>query len=72
MAVRLDRRGAIAVLRFDRPEVRNALDHATLASLADHSHAVGADPTVRAVVLTGARQRAFGAGLGGPRFSAPH
>jgi enoyl-CoA hydratase len=63
MTVQVGRRGAVAVLTIDRPEVRNALDHATLDSLAGHLRSMALDPGVRAVVLTGAGDRAFSAGL---------
>lgn len=63
MTVHFERRGAVAVLTIDRPEVRNALDHATLDSLAHHFATVDADPAVRAVVLTATGDRAFSAGL---------
>jgi enoyl-CoA hydratase len=44
---------AITVLTLDRPERRNALDHATLGELLDHLAAAKARPT-RVLVLTGA------------------
>jgi enoyl-CoA hydratase len=44
---------AITVLTLDRPERRNALDHATLGELMDHLAAAQARPT-RVLVLTGA------------------
>ncbi len=63
MTVHGERRGAVAVLTIDRPEVRNALDGATLRLL--HSRLLDAarDPAVRAVVVTAAGDRAFSAGL---------
>ncbi|CAG0999733.1 partial enoyl-CoA hydratase [Myxococcaceae bacterium] len=77
--VRLERRGAVALLVLDRPKVLNALDRATLEALLAHARALGSDPTLRAVVLTG-EGRAFAAGadiaamrgldpLGGEAFS---
>jgi enoyl-CoA hydratase len=44
---------AITVLTLDRPERRNALDHATLGELMDHLEAAQSRPT-RVLVLTGA------------------
>ena len=59
--VRSERRGAVALLTFDRPGALNALDRATMEGLAARLDEVEADPSVRAVVLTGAG-RAFVAG----------
>jgi enoyl-CoA hydratase len=59
--VRLSRRGPVAILTLDRPEALNALDTATLRALLARIAEVGADASVRAVVVTGAG-RAFAAG----------
>jgi enoyl-CoA hydratase len=59
--VLLERRGAVALLTLNRPDVLNALDAATLTALAAHSAEIARDATVRAVVVTGAG-RAFAAG----------
>ena len=60
--VRVDHDGAVAVVTIDRTEAMNALDLPTKVALRDHLAAVAADPDVRAVVLTGAGERAFCAG----------
>ena len=52
----------IATITINRPDVLNALDRPTRAALAEAFAAVGADDTARAVVLTGAGERAFSAG----------
>jgi enoyl-CoA hydratase len=52
----------VAVLTIDRPEALNALDQATLAELRDRLAEAAEDPEVRALVLTGAGDRAFAAG----------
>jgi enoyl-CoA hydratase len=52
----------VAVVTINRPQVRNALNIATLGELADAFDELAADPTVRAVVCTGAGDRAFVAG----------
>jgi enoyl-CoA hydratase len=44
----------VRVVRINRPDKRNALDLATKRALADRLRDAGADPAVRAVVLTGA------------------
>ena len=57
----LERHGAVAVLTLNRPEVRNALNPALLEALSGHLDALEHDPSVRAVVLTGAG-KAFSSG----------
>ena len=59
--VKSERRGAVALLTLNRPDVLNSLDRATLESLAAALGEVAGDDSVRAVVLTGAG-RAFAAG----------
>ena len=59
--VREDRDGA-AFLTLNRPEQRNALSREMIETLQRELDAVGADPTVRVVVLAGA----------GPAFCAGH
>lgn len=61
--LRIERRGAVALVAMDRPEAMNALSAALRKALADAFSALDADPEVRAVVLTGAGHRAFCAGL---------
>lgn len=51
----------VAVLRLNRPEARNALSQALRAQLAAQFSALGADDSVRAIVLTGG-ERVFAAG----------
>ena len=52
----------VATITINRPERRNALDPATLNGLIEAFDRAGADPEARAVVLTGAGDRAFCAG----------
>lgn len=54
--------GAIAVVTVNRPKVLNALSTATLSDLDRAFDALAADDTVRAVILTGAGEKAFVAG----------
>lgn len=52
--VLLERPGdGVAVLRLNRPEVRNALNMAVRTQLAGHFRALAADPDMRAVVIAG-------------------
>ncbi|MEU8645291.1 enoyl-CoA hydratase/isomerase family protein [Streptomyces sp. NPDC048674] len=53
----------VAVLTLDRPHRLNAVDLATAAELAHTWRAFRFDDTVRAVVVTGAGQRAFCTGI---------
>jgi enoyl-CoA hydratase/carnithine racemase len=57
---RLDR--GIEILRLDRPEVRNALDSATLAELEAALAELSADDALRVLVLSTTNERALSAG----------
>ncbi len=66
MAVRVDSPAAhphVAVVTIDRPERANSLDPPTLLQLADAWRRLADDATVRCIVLTGAGERAFCAGM---------
>jgi enoyl-CoA hydratase/carnithine racemase len=52
----------VADVRLNRPEKRNALDYAMFAGILDAAARIAADPSVRAVVLSG-EGKAFCAGL---------
>ena len=58
----VERDGAVAVVTVDRQEALNALDPPTLGELRDRLAELAGDGDVRAVVLTGAGERAFVAG----------
>jgi enoyl-CoA hydratase len=58
----VDREDAVAVVTVDRQEALNALDVATLTELRDRLRELAADGAVRAVILTGAGEKAFVAG----------
>ncbi len=58
----LERDGAVATVTINRPKVLNALDSHTLDELREALMDLARDTTVRAVVLTGAGDRAFVAG----------
>jgi len=55
------RDGAIAHLRFNRPQALNAADSSTAAAFLDACQSIAADPSVRVVVISG-EGRAFMAG----------
>ncbi|HEV2310809.1 MAG TPA: enoyl-CoA hydratase-related protein [Acidimicrobiia bacterium] len=63
-------RGAVLVLRLNRPDARNALTPALLRALSGAIVDAEADPTVRAIVLTGTGDRAFCAGMDLRAFAA--
>jgi enoyl-CoA hydratase/carnithine racemase len=60
--VKLERRGSVGVLLIDRADRRNALSRETLYALGRLGAELIADPSVRAIVVTGAGDKAFCAG----------
>jgi enoyl-CoA hydratase len=62
MAVAFEKSGGIGLLTLSRPSVLNALDSPTLNELRTQLIAFADDESVRAVVLTGAGERAFSVG----------
>ncbi len=61
-AVRLETRGPVQWIIIDRPERRNAINRAVIAGISEGIAAAQADGGVRAIVLTGAGDKAFCAG----------
>jgi enoyl-CoA hydratase len=55
-------RGQVGILTLNRPEVLNAWHAAMRSQLVDALNAMEANDQVRAIILTGAGERAFGAG----------
>jgi enoyl-CoA hydratase/carnithine racemase len=60
--VRLEKRGGVAIVTLDRPDRMNAMSRKMLSELSAVGRSLGADPGVRAIVVTGAGNQAFGAG----------
>ena len=60
--VTTERRGAIAIWTIDRPERMNALSRAVVRELGRLAREAASDRTLRAVILTGAGDKAFCAG----------
>jgi len=52
----------IALITLNRPHALNALNSALLRELGDVLDTIAADPTIQAVILTGAGEKAFAAG----------
>lgn len=62
MSIDLERRGPVALITLNRPSALNAMSVEMLDDLAARLGEVDGDPSVRAVVLTGAGEKAFCAG----------
>ena len=60
--IAVERDGAVATVTIDRQDALNALDQPTLTELRDSLAELAEDASVRALVLTGAGDRAFVAG----------
>jgi enoyl-CoA hydratase len=60
--IEVSRDGAVAVVTIDRQDALNALNVETLTELRDRLTELAADDSARAVVLTGAGEKAFVAG----------
>ena len=60
--IRVEREDSVAVVTVDRRDALNALDLPTLTELRDELRTLADDGDVRAVILTGAGDRAFIAG----------
>ena len=58
----VERDGAVAIVTINRPKVLNALNTATMEELTKAMQELGADDTVRAIVLTGSGEKSFVAG----------
>lgn len=58
----VERRGAVALVTLNRPEKHNAMSFAMKAELVEALRGLDADSSVRAIVLTGAGDKAFIAG----------
>jgi enoyl-CoA hydratase len=65
-----ERRGHVEILTINRPEARNAINHATAVALGDALDDCDRDDDVWVVVLTGADDKAFSAGMDLKAFAA--
>ncbi|MGH7269960.1 MAG: enoyl-CoA hydratase-related protein [Polyangiaceae bacterium] len=62
LPVRVEQRGAVAVWTIDRADRMNALSRSTLLALGRLAHEASTNASVRAVIITGAGDKAFSAG----------
>jgi enoyl-CoA hydratase len=69
MSVLHERRGSVEILTINRPEKRNALDPATTAAIGQVLLDVESDGDVAVLVITGAGDKAFCAGMDLSSFS---
>jgi enoyl-CoA hydratase/carnithine racemase len=60
--VLVERRGDVAIVVLNRPRVHNAISFEMQARIAETFRELGADASVRVIVLRGAGERAFSAG----------
>ncbi|MCE1235847.1 MAG: enoyl-CoA hydratase-related protein [Hyphomicrobiales bacterium] len=58
----VERRDAVAIVTINRPKALNALNAATVSDLSKAIAAIGADPSIRVVIITGSGEKAFVAG----------
>jgi enoyl-CoA hydratase/carnithine racemase len=63
VTVDIERRDSVAVLTLNRPEALNALSPEMLDQLEERLDEIARDPRLRAVVLTGAGEKAFCTGI---------
>jgi enoyl-CoA hydratase len=62
-AVQLDIEDSIATVLLNRPKALNAFNHEVLSGLQQTAQAIKEKPAVRVVIMTGAGDKAFSAGL---------
>ena len=62
MSIDLEKRGAVAVMTFNRPDKRNAMSYDMRLQMERAVIEVRDDPAIRALVVTGAGDKAFCAG----------
>ncbi len=60
--LRVEKRDRVATLTIDRPQRRNALSRAVVVGLTQQIQALGEDPDVGVIVITGAGEKTFCAG----------
>ena len=61
--VLLEKADGVATITLNRPEAMNALSHALRGAFFEACQGVAEDDDIRALIVTGAGERAFTAGL---------
>ena len=61
--LRIEKKGALAIVTLCRPERLNVFNAAMFAALGEAADGLAADPRIRAVIVTGAGPKAFSAGF---------
>ena len=62
-AIRVDIEDSIATVTINRPEARNALNHEGFSGLGEAAQSIKENSEVRVVILTGAGEKSFSAGI---------
>ena len=65
----IDTREGLAFVTFNRPQARNALTFPMYEGLANLCIAANDDPGIRAIIITGAGEKAFAAGTDISQFT---
>jgi enoyl-CoA hydratase len=68
--LRIEEIGSVLLLTFNRPQARNALTFAMYDGVAKAIKSLGERPAVKAIIITGAGEKAFAAGTDISQFQA--
>ena len=60
--IQLESQGEVAILRFNRPEALNAMNNDVVSELSKTVDKIGADESIKVIIITGAGEKAFCAG----------
>ena len=60
--IQLESQGEIAILRINRPEALNAMNNDVISELSQTIDKVGADESIKVIIITGAGEKSFCAG----------
>ncbi|HJU79617.1 MAG TPA: enoyl-CoA hydratase-related protein [Nitrososphaeraceae archaeon] len=60
--IQLEPQGEVAILRINRPEALNAMNTDVISELSQTVDQVGADETIKVIIITGAGEKSFCAG----------
>jgi enoyl-CoA hydratase/carnithine racemase len=63
--IQLEPQGDIAIVRINRPEALNAMNTDVISELSKAIDIIGADDSIKVVIITGAGERSFCAGADG-------